>query len=69
MPVVKVAGEAIRPSKVRLLALTEENDKLLTEQGILQEELGFAAWQVNGHGQYDRATRQLGRVQESPFPG
>jgi hypothetical protein len=51
LPILDATGkknepEAIRLSKGRLVDLAVEDDQLLTEQGVLCDEIGFAARQV-----------------------
>jgi hypothetical protein len=68
------AGEEDEPEAVGwgerwLAALAMDEDKLLAEEGVLGNELGFAASEIEGRAKEDRIARRLGEMEASRLQG
>lgn len=71
-PVLDVAGEEDEPEAIGLrngglFDLAVEDDKLLTEQRILGDEVGFGACKICGRAENDRMAGRLGEMQKGVF--
>ena len=68
------AGEEDEPEAVGwgetwLADLAMEDDELLAEEGVLGNELGFAASEIEGRAKEDRIARRPGEMEASRFQG
>ena len=71
-PTPDPAGEEDEPEVVGwgeawLADLAVEDDELLAEEGVLGNELGLAASEVEGRDEKDRIARRLGEMEEAVF--
>ncbi|MGA2820547.1 MAG: hypothetical protein ABSF61_07825 [Anaerolineales bacterium] len=70
LPTVDPAGEEDEPAAIQLgeawfLDLTVEEDQLPAEEGILRDEFGFGAGEIDRFRENERKTRGLGEVEEN----
>ena len=59
--------EAIGWGEPRLPNLAVEDDELLAEEGVLGNELGIAASEIEGKAEKDRTARRSGESERSAF--
>ena len=65
----RTSQEAIGWCEAWLANLAVEDDELLAEEGVLGNEFGIAASEIEGRAEKDRIARRPGELEEGPFQG